>query len=134
MPYNHLIFGMSTQFNCAASLGQSYCHVNLLRSFSLNICNVNQSPVLQAWVFVNWACCEAVVSFRGTEQAKWKDIVSDLNLVPTVLDAERTGLMTMGGIPLPFASFKKGKPLEWNYILDIEQNRMERYTGISPIY
>lgn len=30
-----------------------------------------------------------VISFRGTEQVKWKDIATDLNLTPTSLNPER---------------------------------------------
>jgi hypothetical protein len=52
-----------------------------------------------------------VVAFRGTEQVKWKDIVSDLNLIPTALDEERTGTVDLGigSIPMPFATFRKSK-------------------------
>lgn len=44
-------------------------------------------------------------------QVKWKDLVSDLNLVPTTLDPERTGGVDLGlgTIPMPFASFKKSE-------------------------
>ncbi len=35
-------------------------------------------------------------------QVKWKDFISDLNFIPTSLDAERTGISSV----LPFASFK----------------------------
>ena len=45
-------------------------------------------------------------------QVKWKDLVSDLNLVPTSMDYERTGAIDLGlgNLPLPFAKFKKGEP------------------------
>lgn len=54
---------------------------------------------------------EVVVSFRGTEQIKWKDLISDLNFIPTVLDPERTGegSLNLGKLPLPFANFKRSK-------------------------
>lgn len=44
-------------------------------------------------------------------QVKWKDLVSDLNLVPTSMDYERTGAIDLGlgSLPLPFAKFKKGE-------------------------
>jgi hypothetical protein len=44
-------------------------------------------------------------------QVKWKDLVSDLNLVPTTMDVERTGAMDLGigNLPLPFANFKKSE-------------------------
>jgi hypothetical protein len=31
---------------------------------------------------------QVIVSFRGTEKVKWKDLVSDLNLVPVDINAE----------------------------------------------
>lgn len=47
-------------------------------------------------------------------QVKWKDLVSDLNLVPTSMDYERTGTIDLGlgTLPLPFAKFKKGTAVE----------------------
>jgi hypothetical protein len=46
-------------------------------------------------------------------QVKWKDFVSDINLIPQTLDVERTGGLDLGigTIPMPFATFKKS---EWN--------------------
>lgn len=51
-------------------------------------------------------CCCAMLL-----QVKWKDLVSDLNLVPTTLDEERTGAVDLGigNLPLPFAKFKKSE-------------------------
>ena len=43
----------------------------------------------QAWVFWNHEARAACVAFRGTEQAKWKDILVDLSLVPSPLNPER---------------------------------------------
>jgi hypothetical protein len=42
-------------------------------------------------------------------QVKWKDFVSDINLIPQTLDVERTGGIDLGigTIPMPFADFKK---------------------------
>jgi hypothetical protein len=37
----------------------------------------------QAWIFLAKEKKHACVAFRGTEQSEWKDILSDLNLVPT---------------------------------------------------
>jgi hypothetical protein len=59
---------------------------------------------------------EVVVAFRGTEQVKWKDLASDINLIPTSLD-EGEGDSTsssgekvhLGPIPLPLATFKKSE-------------------------
>lgn len=43
----------------------------------------------QAWIYWNPGQREACVAFRGTEQGKWKDILTDLHLVPAPLDPER---------------------------------------------
>jgi hypothetical protein len=58
---------------------------------------------------------EVVIAYRGTEQVKWKDFVSDANLIPQALDAERTGAWDLGigqvQVPLvPFKSFKRSEP------------------------
>jgi hypothetical protein len=44
-------------------------------------------------------------------QVKWKDFVSDINLIPQTLDVERTGGLDLGigTIPMPFATFKKSE-------------------------
>eukprot|EP00879_Flechtneria_rotunda_P023208 GHRR01024539.1.p1 GENE.GHRR01024539.1~~GHRR01024539.1.p1 ORF type:complete len:572 (+),score=242.27 GHRR01024539.1:796-2511(+) len=62
----------------------------------------------QVWVHVSKQLREVVVAFRGTEQVKWKDLISDLNLIPQTLDVERTSGIDLGfgALPLPFASFK----------------------------
>ena len=45
--------------------------------------------VPQVWLYRNQASREVIMAFRGTEQVKWKDIVTDLNLTPCSLNAER---------------------------------------------
>lgn len=52
-----------------------------------------------------------VLALSLPQQVKWKDLVSDLNLVPTSMDTERTGAIDLGigHLPLPFAKFKKGE-------------------------
>lgn len=42
----------------------------------------------QAWVYWNRVERMACVAFRGTEQGKWQDILTDLHLVPAPLDPE----------------------------------------------
>jgi len=49
----------------------------------------NDESDSQAWVYRNVNTKEAVVAFRGTEQVKWKDLATDLNLVPSSLNVER---------------------------------------------
>lgn len=43
----------------------------------------------QAWILWNNEEGIACVAFRGTEQAKWKDLLTDVSLVPATLDPER---------------------------------------------
>lgn len=65
----------------------------------------------QVWISRSASEREVVVAFRGTEQVKWKDFVSDANLIPQTLDVERTGAIDLGigSIPVPFKSFKKSQ-------------------------
>lgn len=48
------------------------------------------SPVTdtQAWLFWNPELKKACIAFRGTEQTKWKDVLTDLTLTPASLDPE----------------------------------------------
>lgn len=43
----------------------------------------------QAWLYWNPGRRSVCVAFRGTEQGKWRDILTDLHLVPAPLDPER---------------------------------------------
>jgi len=49
----------------------------------------NHQSDTQVWLYSDEARKVAVIAFRGTEQVKWKDLATDLNLVPTSLNAER---------------------------------------------
>lgn len=46
-------------------------------------------PRRQAYVYWNSRRRQACVAFRGTEQGAWRDILTDLHLVPAPLDPER---------------------------------------------
>lgn len=54
--------------------------------------NVEQDS--QAWIFWNPDMRHIVVSFRGTEQTQWKDLITDANLFPTGITYE-DGIMRM---------------------------------------
>jgi predicted lipase len=43
----------------------------------------NDESDTQAWVFWAKSRKQVCISFRGTEQTEWRDVLSDLNLVPT---------------------------------------------------
>ena len=49
----------------------------------------NPDSSTQAWLFSNPAERQLIVAFRGTEQTDWKDIATDINLVPSSLEPER---------------------------------------------
>lgn len=55
-------------------------------------------------------CCIAVISFRGTEQVKWKDLATDLNLTPTSLNTERVN--DDAALPAPLRILKAVVPNE----------------------
>ncbi|CAD7700050.1 unnamed protein product [Ostreobium quekettii] len=47
----------------------------------------------QAWVYRELQQKRVIVAFRGTEQVKWKDLLTDLNFQPVSFNAERTDAM-----------------------------------------
>ncbi|KAG9446803.1 hypothetical protein H6P81_012931 [Aristolochia fimbriata] len=51
----------------------------------------NVSTDTQVAIWRDNLCKRLVVSFRGTEQTKWKDLLTDLMLVPAGLNPERIG-------------------------------------------
>ena len=44
---------------------------------------------LQVWLLWNAAVHSLVIAFRGTEQVKWKDMVTDLSFQPAPFNPER---------------------------------------------
>lgn len=56
----------------------------------------------QVWVYRDRPLKEVVVSFRGTEQVKWKDLLTDLNLMPVGLEPEGAAArQATAGVPPP---------------------------------
>ena len=53
----------------------------------------NAETDTQAWIWWNNVAQEIVVAFRGTEQTQWKDLLTDVKVMPTTLNAE--GVTTM---------------------------------------
>ena len=49
----------------------------------------NPDSSTQVWLFSNPLEKQLIVAFRGTEQTDWRDLATDINLVPSSLDAER---------------------------------------------
>ena len=50
----------------------------------------NEESDTQVWTYWNRNERELVFAFRGTEQTEWKDLATDMNLVPCSFDVERT--------------------------------------------
>lgn len=72
----------------ATSLG----HPSFIKSEFEKICFVdNASTDTQVAIWRDSARRRLVIAFRGTEQTQWKDLVTDLMLVPAGLNPERIG-------------------------------------------
>ncbi|KAM0824228.1 hypothetical protein ACQ4PT_070341 [Festuca glaucescens] len=72
----------------ATSMGRS----SFIKSDFEKICFLdNGSTDTQVAIWRDSSRRRLVVAFRGTEQTRWKDLVTDLNLVPAGLNPERLG-------------------------------------------
>ncbi|CAN1759964.1 Probable feruloyl esterase A [Linum perenne] len=75
-----------------AMLASSVGHSSFIKSEFEKICFLdNESTDSQVAIWRDSALRRIVVAFRGTEQLKWKDVVTDLMLVPAGLNPERIG-------------------------------------------
>ncbi|GAV70449.1 C2 domain-containing protein/Lipase_3 domain-containing protein [Cephalotus follicularis] len=75
-----------------ALLASSVGHPSFMKSEFEKICFLdNVSTDTQVAIWRDIARRRLVVAFRGTEQAKWKDLVTDLMLAPTGFNPERVG-------------------------------------------
>eukprot|EP00210_Caulerpa_lentillifera_P002079 g1994.t1 len=52
----------------------------------------NPETDTQVWMYQNSEKKECVIAFRGTEQIKWKDLMTDANISAANFDVERTSL------------------------------------------
>ena len=59
--------------------------------------------VAQLWVFCNRDKRCVVLAWRGTEQLKWKDLLTDVRLAPTGFNVERVRGWGGGGRDAPSA-------------------------------
>ena len=73
--------------------GSISCDVRRLRELGLHqVCYIaNDDTDTQVSVFVNGENRQVVVSFRGTEQAKIKDILTDINFIQSSFYGEEAG-------------------------------------------
>ncbi|XP_022722826.1 uncharacterized protein LOC111279985 isoform X2 [Durio zibethinus] len=75
-----------------AMLATSLGHPSFIKSEFEKICFLdNETTDTQVAIWRDSARRRLVVAFRGTEQAKWKDLRTDLMLVPSGLNPERIG-------------------------------------------
>ncbi|KAK9087589.1 hypothetical protein Syun_029983 [Stephania yunnanensis] len=75
-----------------AMLASSLGHPSFIKSEFEKICYLdNTSTDTQVALWRDSSRRRLVVAFRGTEQAKWKDLRTDLMLVPAGLNPERVG-------------------------------------------
>ncbi|XP_050216968.1 uncharacterized protein LOC126667886 [Mercurialis annua] len=75
-----------------AMLATSLGHPSFIKSEFEKLCFLdNSSTDTQVAIWRDPARKRLVVAFRGTEQSKWKDLLTDLMLAPTGLNPERLG-------------------------------------------
>ncbi|XP_074320734.1 uncharacterized protein LOC141657401 isoform X2 [Silene latifolia] len=81
-----------TAMEAWAMLASSLGHPSLIKSEFEKICFLdNSSTDTQVAIWRDPMRKRLVVAFRGTEQARWKDLMTDLMLAPTGLNPERIG-------------------------------------------
>ncbi|KAF5465816.1 hypothetical protein F2P56_015788 [Juglans regia] len=81
-----------TAMEAWAMLATSLGHPSFIKSEFEKICFLdNASTDTQVAIWRDFARRRLVIAFRGTEQARWKDLRTDLMLVPAGLNPERIG-------------------------------------------
>ncbi|KAG2727738.1 hypothetical protein I3760_01G171800 [Carya illinoinensis] len=81
-----------TAMEAWAMLATSLGHPSFIKSEFEKICFLdNESTDTQVAIWRDFARRRLVIAFRGTEQARWKDLRTDLMLVPAGLNPERIG-------------------------------------------
>ncbi|KAG2428849.1 hypothetical protein HYH02_014261 [Chlamydomonas schloesseri] len=81
----------------------------------------------QAWLYRNVEAREAVIAFRGTEQVKWKDIATDLNLTPCSLNPER--LDDNAGLPFSARIIKAVSGANQNQLM-VHKGFLDAYDSV----
>ncbi|KXZ45677.1 hypothetical protein GPECTOR_52g74 [Gonium pectorale] len=88
----------------------------------------NEETDTQVWVYRNVEAREAVIAFRGTEQVKWKDIATDLNLTPASLNPER--LDDNAGLPFTARIFKAVSGANQNQLM-VHKGFLDAYDSVK---
>lgn len=83
--------------------------------------------LFQAWIYRADAQKQAVVAFRGTEQVKWKDFLTDLSVQPKRFNVERTDTI----LPLPFGS--KEELVHKGFLEAYDSIRMKVFNVVDQI-
>ncbi|KAL6759740.1 Alpha/Beta hydrolase protein [Haematococcus lacustris] len=89
----------------------------------------NEATDTQVWLYRNVLTREVVVGFRGTEQVKWKDFLTDLHLVPASLDPERVDSAGAGGLPGPMRILQAVLPSDQ---VQVHQGFLSAYDSVRP--
>ncbi|GFR44840.1 hypothetical protein Agub_g6182, partial [Astrephomene gubernaculifera] len=84
----------------------------------------NEETDTQVWLYRNLELREAVIAFRGTEQVKWKDLATDLNLTPCSLNPER--LDDNAGLPFTARIIRA--------VTGVQQQQMMVHKGFLDAY
>ncbi|PRW20266.1 alpha beta-hydrolase isoform A [Chlorella sorokiniana] len=89
----------------------------------------NHESDTQAWLFWNPGTRSLCIAFRGTEQAKWKDILTDLLLVPASLDPE--GLAERPWVPRSNQAAEGGPPNLEAAVAALQSKRLELRAAVA---
>ncbi|KAI7836015.1 hypothetical protein COHA_010099 [Chlorella ohadii] len=89
----------------------------------------NHDSDTQAWLFWNPESRSLCIAFRGTEQAKWKDILTDLLLVPASLDPE--GLAERPWVPRSGQQAEGGPPNLEAAVAALQSKRLELRAAVA---
>ncbi|XP_057429131.1 uncharacterized protein LOC130722426 isoform X2 [Lotus japonicus] len=81
-----------TAMEAWAMLATSLGHASFIKSEFEKICFLDNAPTdTQVAIWRDSMRRRLVVAFRGTEQSQWKDLITDLMIVPAGLNPERIG-------------------------------------------
>lgn len=87
-----LFSGAETAMEAWAVLATSLGHNSFVKSAFQKICFLdNDKTDTQVALWRDMEQHRLVISFRGTEQVKWKDLHTDLNILPVGFNPERLG-------------------------------------------
>ena len=90
----------------------------------------NDATDTQCWIFRDAAAREVVVAFRGTEQTKWQDLATDVNLTPSTIDPER---VVDDGSWLPFLNRKREPLVHGGFLAAYDSVRVKVLNAVAGL-